>query len=68
MQNKWDALQFDSFQLDSGLLSGMNLIKGIFNDIWTAFGVLNVIWIAPLMLGIALMVIGRISKDRKGGG
>ena len=63
MTSNWDALKLDEFSFDAGLISGFALLSGIFNDIWRAFGLFNVVWIAPLMLGISMLVIGRISRD-----
>ena len=63
MSSNWDALKLDTFALDTGLVSGFALLTGIFNDIWTAFGIFNVVWVVPLLLGIALLVIGRISRS-----
>ena len=65
MSSNWDALKLDTFALDTGLVSGFALLTGIFNDIWTSFGIFNVVWVLPLLLGIALLVLGRIS--RRGG-
>ncbi len=63
MSSNWDALKLDTFALDTGLVSGFALLTGIFNDIWTSFGIFNVVWVVPLLLGIALLVIGRISRS-----
>lgn len=63
MTSNWDALELDEFSFDAGLISGFALLSGIFNDIWRAFGLFDVVWIAPLMLGISMLVIGRISRD-----
>lgn len=63
MTSNWNSLKMDEFTFDAGLISGFALLSGIFNDVWRAFGLFNVLWIVPLMLGIALLVIGRISRD-----
>lgn len=62
MSNNFSALQMDTFAFDAGLLSGFYLLTGIFNDIWLAMGIYNVLFVIPLLLGIGLLVIGRVSR------
>lgn len=65
MTENFNSIDFDGFAFDPSLISAFALYTGIFNDIWNAFGLYNVMWVIPLMLGIVLLVVGRIS--RKGG-
>lgn len=62
MTDNFSALQIDSVTFDAGLLSGFALLTGVFNDIWNIMGIYNVIFVIPLLLGIALLVIGRASR------
>lgn len=65
MQGSYDSLDLDNFTF-GGITGGMELVGRIFSDIWAAFGEYNVLFTYPLILGIALLVIGRLSKT--GGG
>lgn len=62
MNSSYDALHMDSFEFDNGLVSAFRLLTGIFQDIWTSFGIFGVLFTIPLILGIALLVIGRMSR------
>ena len=62
MSSNFDALDMDSFTFPSGLLSGFSLITGIFQDLWNGMGDYKILYVFPLFLGIALLLIGRISK------
>ena len=62
MSSNFDALDMDSFAFPSGLLSGFSLITGIFQDLWNGMGDYKILYVFPLFLGIALLLIGRISK------
>lgn len=62
MSSNFDALDMDSFTFPSGLLSGFALITGIFQDLWNGMGDYKILYVFPLFLGIALLLIGRISK------
>lgn len=62
MSSNFDALDMDSFTFPSGLLSGFSLITGIFQDFWNGMGDYKIAYVFPLFLGIALLLIGRISK------
>lgn len=65
MQGSYDSLDLDNFSF-GGITGGMELVGRIFSDIWSAFGEYNILFTYPLILGIALLVIGRLSKT--GGG
>lgn len=62
MSSNFDALDMDSFTFPSGLLSGFSLITDIFQDLWNGMGDYKILYVFPLFLGIALLLIGRISK------
>lgn len=62
MTTNFDALDMDNFTFPSGLVSGFGLITGIFQDLWNAMGEYKILFVFPLTLGVALLLIGRISK------
>lgn len=45
-----------------GTLSGISLASTLFTQVWNAFGEYSVVFSFPLLLGIALLLVGRISK------
>ena len=62
MVDNFNSLNMGDFSFASGALSAFTLVSGIFSDLWNAFGDYSVIFTFPLTLGIALLVIGRISR------
>lgn len=62
MSSNFDALDMDNFTFPSGLVSGFGLITGIFQDLWNGMGEYKILYVFPLTLGVALLLIGRISK------
>lgn len=65
MQGSYDKLDLENFDL-TFMDSSLELIATIFGDMWLAFGQWKIVFTFPLFLGVALLVIGRIS--RTGGG
>lgn len=65
MQSSYDSLDLENFSF-AGLSGSMQLVGTVFSDMWAAFGEYTILFTYPLVLGIALLVIGRISKH--GGG
>lgn len=70
MTDNFNALGFDSFSWSDSLVSGFSLFSGIFMDIWRALGGATILFTFPLLLGVALLLIGRISRSggRSGSG
>lgn len=70
MSENFNALGFDSFSWSDSLVSGFSLFSGIFMDIWRALGGATILFTFPLLLGVALLLIGRISRSggRSGSG
>ena len=62
MDENFNSLDLDTASYPSGLVSGFQLLSGIFMDIWNGLGDLHLIFTIPLTLGIVLVLIGRISK------
>lgn len=71
----FNALNIDNFSFDNGLISALAAVGKWFSAIWDALGPVTIIFTFPLVLGISLVVVGRVSrsagkgsKSGKGGG
>lgn len=71
----FNALDIGNFSFGSSLLSGLQVVGNWFSILWEALGPVTIIFTFPLILGIALVVVGRVSraagkgsKSGKGGG
>ena len=63
MVDNFNALNMGDFSFNSGILSGLALVSGIFSDIWSAFGHYSVVFSFPLLLAIALVLVGRLGRS-----
>ena len=70
MTENFNALGFSDFSWSDSLVSGFSLFSGIFMDIWRSLGGATILFTFPLLLGIALLLVGRISRSggRSGSG
>lgn len=71
----FNALDIGNFSFDNGLMTALRAVGKWFSNLWDALGPVTVIFIFPLILGISLVVVGRVSrsagkgsKSGKGGG
>lgn len=71
----FNSLDIGNFSFGSSLLSGLKVVGNWFSTLWEALGPVTIIFTFPLILGIALVVVGRVSraagkgsKSGKGGG
>lgn len=71
----FNALDIGNFSFDNGLMSALSAVGKWFSNIWDSLGSTTIIFTFPLVLGIALVVVGRVarssgkgSKSDKGGG
>lgn len=62
MTDNFDALQMGDFAFPTGIISGFGLLTSIFVQLWDKLGQYAAIYTFPLFLGIALLLIGRMSK------
>lgn len=62
-QDNFDALGLDNFQFGDGVVAALGTVGGLFEGIWDALGDMTIIFTFPLILGISLVVIGRISRS-----
>lgn len=73
-QENFNALDLNNFSFSSGVVSALGTVGNLFSSIWNSLGDTVLIFTFPLMLGITLVAIGRVSrhggkgKDDKGGG
>lgn len=72
-QENFNALDLNNFSFSSGVVSALGTVGNLFTSIWNSLGDTVLIFTFPLMLGITLVAIGRVSrhggkgKDDKGG-
>lgn len=71
----FNSLDIGNFSFDNGLMQGLKAVGTWFSNIWDSLGPVTIIFIFPLILGISLVVVGRVSrsagkgaKSGKGGG
>ena len=67
-QQNFNALGLDTFQFDDGVLSGLSTVGNIFSSVWDSLGDATIIFTFPLILGIALVAIGRVARSGGKGG
>lgn len=72
-QENFNALDLNNFSFSSGVVSALGTVGNLFTSIWNSLGDTVLIYTFPLMLGITLVAVGRVSrhggkgKDDKGG-
>lgn len=60
--DNFNALDFDSFSFSNGVVGALSSVGSLFSSVWNALGDAVVLFTFPLMLGIALVLVGRISR------
>lgn len=70
----FNALDIGNFSFDNGLMSALSAVGKWFSNLWDSLGSVTIIFTFPLVLGISLVVVGRVarssgkgSKSDKGG-
>lgn len=68
----FNALDMDNFTFGDGVVGALPTVGNLFKSLWASFGDVTLIFTFPLMLGIALVIVGRISRtsgkgSKKGG-
>lgn len=58
----FNALDFDNFSFSNGVVGALSSVGSLFSSVWNALGDAVVLFTFPLMLGIALVLVGRISR------
>jgi len=71
----FNSLDIGNFSFDNGLMQGLRAVGKWFSHLWDSLGPVTIIFTFPLILGISLVVVGRVSrsagkgaKSGKGGG
>lgn len=71
----FNSLDIGNFSFDNGLMNGLKAVGKWFSNLWGSLGPVTIIFTFPLILGISLVVVGRVSrsagkgaKSGKGGG
>lgn len=60
--DNFNSLDFDNFSFSNGVVGALSSVGSLFSSVWNALGDAVVIFTFPLMLGIALVLVGRISR------
>ena len=68
----FNALDLGNFTFGDGVVSALPVVGNLFKGLWDSFGDATLILTFPLMLGVALVIVGRISRSsgkgsKKGG-
>ncbi len=61
--DNFNALEFDKFSFSNGVVGALSSVGSLFSSVWNALGDAAVVFTFPLMLGIALVLVGRISRQ-----
>ena len=70
MQNNFNALQMDGYKFSGSLIPALTMCGNIINNVWaTMDDDMHTMYTFPLLLAIALLLIGKIARSsRKKGG
>lgn len=63
MTENFNNLNLSNFTFPVGLISGFDLLRGIFQDLWNGMGEYRILYVFPLTLAVVLLLIGRLAKD-----
>lgn len=69
----FNALDMGNWTFGDGVVGALPTVGNLFKSLWDSFGEATLIFVFPLMLGIALVIVGRLSRTsgkgiKKGGG
>lgn len=69
----FNALDMGNWTFGDGVVGALPTVGNLFKGLWDSIGDATLIFIFPLMLGIALVIVGRVSRtagkgQKKGGG
>ena len=69
----FDALDMGNWTFGDGVVGALPTVGNLFKSLWDSIGDFTLIFVFPLMLGIALVIVGRLSRtagkgSKKGGG
>lgn len=69
----FNALDMGNWTFGDGVVGALPTVGNLFKSLWDSIGDATLIFVFPLMLGIALVIVGRVSRtagkgQKKGGG
>lgn len=64
----FEALDMGNWSFGTGVVGTLPTVSNLFKGLWDSFGEAVLIFTFPLMLGLALVVIGRLSRHSGKGG
>ena len=69
----FNALDMGNWSFGDGVVGALPTVGNLFKSLWDSIGDATLIFVFPLMLGIALVIVGRLSRTsgkgtKKGGG
>lgn len=69
----FDSLDMGNWTFGDGVVGALPTVGNLFKSLWDSIGEVTLIFVFPLMLGIALVIVGRLSRtagkgSKKGGG
>lgn len=69
----FNALDMGNWTFGDGVVAALPTVGNLFKSLWDSIGDATLIFIFPLLLGIALVIVGRVSRTagkgaKKGGG
>lgn len=65
LTNRFQELGLEGFAFPVAIISGFQLMGNLFTQVWNAMDDYKVVYLFPLMLSVALVIIGRISRSGK---
>lgn len=62
-QDNFKALNIDNFSFGDGVVSALGVVGGLFSGLWEALGDGIIVYTFPLILGVALVLVGRLARS-----
>lgn len=62
-QDNFNALNIDNFSFGDGVVSALGVVGGLFSGLWDALGDGIIVYTFPLLLGVALVLVGRLARS-----
>ena len=62
-QDNFNALSIDNFSFGDGVVSALGVVGGLFSGLWDALGDGIIVYTFPLVLGVALVLVGRLARS-----
>lgn len=59
----FNSLDIGNFSFDNGLMSALRAVGKWFSNLWESLGPVTIIFTFPLVLGVSLVVVGRVSRS-----